>query len=288
MKAGCASLVLCLLLAGPRPLAGAGGSHAERRAQEPLADAARWKTFDLILDNYVRDGFVYYRALKAERAKLDGFINLLGTVQMDKLSRDEQLAFWLNAYNALVLRTVIDHYPIQGVSKLYPAKSIRQISGAFERLPHRVAGRMLTLDQIEQTVLPQFNDPRVYLGLGRGAVGSGRLRSEAFAPQTIEAQLADTASECVSRPQCVRLERDSNKLVASSIFSWRDKEFAAAYAAAAPPAFASRSPIERAIIAFVEPKLLTVEREMLATNAFQVMYQPFDWSLNDLTGRGGR
>lgn len=288
MKAGCASLLACLFLAGPRPLANTEGPQADERLQHSLADAARRKTFDMILDNYVRDGFVYYRALKAERSALDGFINLLGTVQVDKLSRDEQLAFWLNAYNALVLRTVINHYPIQGVSKIYPAKSIRQVPGAFERLPHRVAGRTLTLDQIEQTVLPQFNDPRVYLGLGRGAVGSGRLRSEAFGPQMIGAQLADAASECVSHAECVHLDRDSSTLVASSIFSWRDKEFAEAYAAAAPPAFASRSPIERAIIAFVEPKLLTAEREMLAKNAFQVTYRPFDWSLNDLTGRGGR
>ena len=58
---------------------------------------------------------------------------------MAKLSRDEQIAFWLNAYNALVLKTVIDHYPILGRSSDYPPKSIRQISGAFERLPHRVA-----------------------------------------------------------------------------------------------------------------------------------------------------
>lgn len=288
MNACYASLVACLLFAWPRPSVRADGPQAEGRTQESVADAARRKTFDLILDTYVRDGFVYYRALKAERSTLDGFITLLERAQVDMLPRDERLAFWLNAYNALVLRTVINQYPIQGVSKSYPAKSIRQIPGAFERLRHRVAGRTLTLDQIEQAVLPEFHDPRVYLALGRGAVGSGRLRSEAFAPHTIEAQLADTAAECVSHLQCLHLDRDNNTLVASSIFSWRDQEFADAYAVAAPPAFASRSPIERAIIAFVEPKLLKAERDMLAKNTFRVRYQPFDWSLNDLTGRGGR
>jgi hypothetical protein len=256
-------------------------------AQE-AGEAARTRTFDELLDLYVRNGDVYYRAIRSERAKLDGYIGQLATVSIDKLPRNEQLAFWLNAYNALVLRTIADHYPIQGRSTEYPAKSIRQISGAFERLPHRVAGRTLTLDQIEQTILPTFHDPRVYFALGRGAVGSGRLRSEAFTGARLEEQLADVAAECVTRAQCVAIDRTNAKVGASSIFSWRAKEFAEAYADKAPPAFSNRSPIERAVIAFVMPKLLATEKEFIEKNTFQVTYSAFDWTLNDLTGRGGR
>jgi hypothetical protein len=256
-------------------------------AQES-GEAARTRTFDQLLDLYVRNGDVYYRAIKSERARLDGYIGQLATTSIDKLSRDEQLAFWLNAYNALVLRTVADHYPIHGSSTQYPAKSIRQISGAFERLPHRVGGRSVTLDQIEQTILPTFHDPRVYFALGRGAVGSGRLRSEAFTAARLEEQLADVAAECVTRAQCVAIDRTNGKVAASSIFSWRSKEFADAYGGKAPAAFASRSPIERAVLAFVMPKLLATEKEFLEKNTFQVTYSTFDWTLNDLTGRGGR
>jgi len=257
-------------------------------AQESLADGARLKTFDQLLDLYVRNGDAYYRALKAERGKLDGFVALQATTAVDKMSREEQIAFWLNAYNALVLKTIIDHYPIAGGSGAYPAKSIRQISGAFERLPHRVAGRTITLDQIEQTVLAGFHDPRVFFALGRGAAGSGRLRSEAFTPARLEEQLAETAAECVTRAQCIRIDRETAKVHVSSIFSWREKEFAAAYADKAPAAFSSRSPIERAVIAYVLPKLLPTEKEFLEKNSFQLVYTPFDWTLNDLTGRGGR
>jgi Protein of unknown function, DUF547 len=257
-------------------------------AQDSLSDSARRRTFDQLLDLYVRGGDVYYRALKSDRAKLDGYLNLIAGASVDKLSRDEQIAFWLNAYDALVLRTVIDHYPIQGRSAEYPAKSIRQIPGAFERLPHRVAGRNMTLDQIEQTVLTEFHDPRLYFALGRGAIGSGRLRSEAFVPAKLEEQLAEVAAECVSRAQCIQVDRESGKVSASAIFSWREKEFSAKYADAAPAAFANRSPIERAVIAFIMPKMLTTEKEFLAKNTFQVAYKPFDWTLNDLTGRGGR
>ena len=257
-------------------------------AQEDPAGEARRKTFDEFLDLYVRDGYVYYRALRSERSRFDAYVNSLSGVQIDALSRDEQVAFWLNAYNALVLRTVIDHYPIQGRSPDYPPKSIRQIPGAFERLPHRVAGRTLTLDQIEQTVLPTFHDPRVYLALGRGSVGGGRLRSEAFAPSRLEAQLTEVANECAGRSECIQIDRQNNRVVVSAIFSWREQEFAAAYGGLAPAAIANRSPIERAVLALVEPKLLTTEREFLEKNQFQVSYKPFDWLLNDLTGRGGR
>lgn len=243
---------------------------------------------DFILDTYVRDGEVYYRALKSDRARLDTYVASLAGAPGAQQPRDTQLAFWLNAYNAIVLRTVIDHYPIQGRSADYPAKSIRQIPGAFDRLPHRVGGKNLTLDQIEQTVLPEFHDPRVYFALGRGAIGSGRLRSEPFASAKLEVQLTETANECITRSQCVHIAREANKVEANAIFSWREKEFADAYGAGAISTFANRSPIERAVLAFVTPKLLTTEKEFLAANTFQVVYKPFDWTLNDLTGRGGR
>ena len=256
-------------------------------AQES-SSTPRQSTLDQLLDLYVRDGFVYYRALKADRAKLDGYVSQAAAENIARFSRDEQVAFWLNAYNALVLRTVIDHYPIQGHAPAYPSKSIRQIPGAFEGVQHRVAGRTVTLDDIEKKVLPEFHDPRVYLALGRGAIGSGRLRSEAYVPARLDTQLSEMVAECTSRPVCAQIDRNGNKILASAIFSWREKEFSATYSDKAPAAFAARSPIERAILSLVEPKLLAAERQLFAQNTFQVVFEPFDWSLNDLTGRGGR
>ena len=243
---------------------------------------------DLILDTYVRDGDVYYRALKSDRRRLDAYVASLAAAPAETQPREERIAFWINAYNALVLRSVVDHYPIQGTSKEYPAKSLRQISGVFERLTHRVGGRTVTLDQIEQTILAEFHDPRIYLALGRGARGSGRLLSESYAAVRLDSQLASVAAECTTRATCLQIDREANKVNVSSIFSWREKDFAAEYSEKAPAVFASRSPIERAVLAFVEPKLLTTERQYLEKNQFQLAYIPFNWTLNDLTGRGGR
>ena len=264
------------------------GAIVPSAAQDTHTDAGRHAILDQILDLYVRDGLVYYRALKTERAPLDSYVAALAEAPIGSASRDDQLAFWLNAYNALVLRTVIDHYPIPRRTSDYPLGSIRQIPGAFERLQHRVAGRSVTLDQIEQTVLSAFHDPRVYLALGRGAIGSGRRRSEVFVPGRLETQLTDVASECITHTQCIDIDRDNDKTTISAVFSWREQDFVAAYAGAANARFNSRSPIERAVLAFIEPKLLSAEKAFLAKNEFPVVYKPFDWSLNDLTGRGGR
>jgi uncharacterized protein DUF547 len=253
-------------------------------AQDGSVDARR-RNLDQILDLYVRDGLVYYRALKSDRRLLDGYVNSLASASLASAGREEQMAFWLNAYNAIVLRTVIDNYPAARRSNEYPAKSIRQTPGAFETMKHQVAGRSLTLDQIEQTVLPGFSDPRLFLALGRGAVGSGRLRSEAYDPQSIEKQLSEAASECATHAQCLVIDPATNRMAVSSVFSWRSKEFASAYADKASAAFSGRSPIERAVIAFVEPRLTGIEKAFLAKNDFKIEFAKFDWSLNDLTGR---
>src|SRR5262245_3957974 len=103
----------------------AGTAWAQNDVRPPSPLAATLALF-------VCDGCVYYRALKLERGKFDGVVRSSATASADRLSRDERLAFWLNAYNTLVLRTVIDRYPIDGKSPSYPASSIRQIPGAFE------------------------------------------------------------------------------------------------------------------------------------------------------------
>ena len=104
------------------------------------------RPLDQILDTNVRDGFVYYRALKSERGRLDryaGSLNVSASVY-EAWPREEKMAFWVNAYNAFVLQTVVDRYPIRGINPKYPAESLRQVAGAFETFRHRAAGRNVT------------------------------------------------------------------------------------------------------------------------------------------------
>lgn len=242
--------------------------------------------FDQILDLQVRDGLVYYRALRGERGRLDRYVASLDVpaATYDAWSRDQQAAFWINAYNAFVLQTVINNYPIRGKAPAYPAVSIRQIPGAFERAKHRAAGRSVTLDEIEKTILPNFKDPRVYLALGRGAIGSGRLRSEAYTGERLSAQLTAVQTEFVGERTMLTIDRTTDQVTVTPIVSWHEAEFVAAYDKGAQGPLAQRSAIERALAVFIQPHLLPLEREFLQKNTFRVTYHPFDWHLNDLTG----
>ena len=249
---------------------------AQQFEPAPGADPLH-RPLDQILDVNVRDGLVYYRALKSDRGRLDRYIASLNVTAAayQGWPKGQQMAFWVNAYNAFVLKTVIDDYPLRG--------TIRQIPGAFDKNAFRAAGRSVTLDQIERTILPEFKEPRLYLALGRGAVGSGRLRSEAYTANRLEKQLAEIQAEFVTNRYLYRFDRLTNELSISPILSWREADFVAAYDKA-DPVFAQRSPIERAIIAFVTPHLLPLEKELIKKNQFKVAFLEMDWRLNDLTG----
>jgi len=248
------------------------------------AQTNRHVVFDRVLDTYVRNGLVYYRALRAERSALDRYVASLdvSAAEVASWSPDEQQAFWLNAYNALVLRTIIDAYPIRTRSADYPEGSVRQIPGAFDTVTHRVGGRALTLDGIEKLMLETFGDARLSLAIGRGALGSPRLRSEAFAAARLESQLADALAECATRVSCVQVDIPGDRLVVSPIMGWRDEAFVKSFGPIAAGRWATRSPIERAIAAMVYPHLFNREQQLLDRDTYRMEYGEFDWRLNEL------
>ncbi len=271
--------VLCLLFAGVP-------TRAVQDQEPEVAVDPIHARLDRILDTYVRDGLVYYRALKAERRVLDNYVDALGGVTASAYAEwtpAAQKTYWLNAYNAFVLQTVVNAYPIKGTAAGYPASSVRQIPGAFDRLPHRAGGRTVTLDEIEKSMLPAFGDPRVYLALGRGAVGGGRLLSEAYSSERLDEQLGALARECLTRRHCLQLDQATKTLKVTPVIGWHEAEFSKAYGST-DSRFSRRSPIERAILTFIEPHLLPSEAELVRQNDLSIAYLDFDWRLNDLTG----
>jgi hypothetical protein len=286
MKVLTTSLILVVTLNVYSPGAPEPVAKAAQDPVPPVVDPIH-KTLDAILDVYVRDGLVYYRALKSERASLDRYLAALAATSADTVNSwpaNRRLAFWINAYNAFVLQTVIDNYPIRGRAPDFPASSIRQIPGAFERRPHRAGGRTLTLDALERDVIAGFGDPRALLALGRGALGGGRLKSEAYTSERLDAQLTTITSELVERRELVFVDIQNGVLSVNPIFSWREAAFVT-LADRAPDVFSTRSPLERAVLALINPLLVPNEAEFLRKNTFRMVFHNFDWALNDLTGR---
>ena len=265
------------------------GLVSARSAQQPPpapGSEPLHRPLDQILDVNVRDGLVYYRSLQSSRGALDRYVASLNVpaATYNSWSREAKMAFWVNAYNAFVLQTVVNRYPIRGTSSAYPSSSIRQIPGAFDQTKHRVAGRSVTLDEIEKTMLAEFGEPRLSLALGRGAVGSGRLRSEAYTAARLPEQLEAIQAEFVTRQRLLKVDRTAGEVSTTPILSWNEAQFVSAYGSQAGERFAARSPIERALVAFITPQLLPLEREFVDENRFKVTFQNFDWRLNDLTG----
>jgi hypothetical protein len=269
-------------------LAAAAATIATPSAQYPPPSTvdALHRPYDQLLDMHVRDGLIYYRALKGSRGGFDRYVASLDvpTAEYDGWTRPRQIAFWINAYNAFVIESVLDAYPIAGRSSAYPANSLRQVPGVFEKQVRRAAGRRLTLDEIEKSVLAGFGDPRVFLALGRGSVGGGRLRSSAYSSDTLEADLVKMVAECVTRAECASIDASGQVLAVTAVFSWREAEFVKAFGDDAQSRYPGRSPLERAILHVLAPHFLPGERQALAKNDFALRFTPFDWQLNDLTG----
>jgi hypothetical protein len=246
------------------------------------------RPLDQVVDRYVRDGYVYYAALRQERSGLDGYLRAVASVPSAELNswpKNRQLAFWINAYNAFVLATVIDNYPIRGSSPLYPPDSILQVPGAFERRAFRAGGHSLTLDAIELDVIATFRDARALLALGRGSVGSGRLKSEAYVADRLDEQLAEMEAEIVTRREMVRIDHVNNQVSVSPLFSWREREFRASYMSRADARYVERSPVERAVLGLLAPIVLPLESDFLMKNQFSLVFHEYNWRLNDLATR---
>jgi hypothetical protein len=267
-------------------LAALGGTGEPVRAQ-----AFDHATLDTVLALYVQDSRVDYTALKYGRAPLDLYLDQLAGVAVDQFAgwpEAEQIAYLINAYNAYVLETVIDHYPIEGSSffkKLtspnrfgFPENSIRHIDGAFDRIRHEVAGTEMTLDEIEQAaLLTRFNEPRVHFALVGAAVSGPPLREEAYRGERLHEQLDEQGRRFLNDPRHNRFEIERRRVHLSKIFDWHGEDF---------ERFANESGYERdskinGVLNFVSRYLRDRATAFLQSGEYSVQFESYDWTLND-------
>ena len=176
--------------------------------------------FGELLRDHVENGVVDYQGFKNEGAKLDQYLKILEKVDTNRLSRNEQFAFYVNAYNAWTIKLILSGYP--GI------KSIKDLGSAF-RSPWKkkisyIDGDILTLDNIEHDILrPRFKDPRVHFVVNCASKGCPPLRSEPYEGRVLDQQLDEMTSAFINQPEMNRLEGPN--LYVSSIFKWFSKDF---------------------------------------------------------------
>ena len=264
------------------------GSKAKNDVS-PLPSGFSVAEYASVLKEHVTgEGLVHYQQLKSNRQTLDRFVAALGKLregEFESWDEEEQVAFWINAYNALTLSAIISHYPIQPVlseSSMVPRNSIRQIPGVWDRLQFTVMGSAVTLDQIEHQILrKRFDEPRIHMALVCAAQSCPRLRNEPFVGSRLENQLQDQTQRFLSRPAMFRIDRARQCVLLSSIFQWYGEDFVSTYDTGQE--FPGHNKVERAVLNFIARHLDAQSRDYLTKERYRIEYVDYDWSLNEKT-----
>ncbi len=226
------------------------------------------ETFSTLLGRYVVDDrWVDYAAWKADEsdhARLESYIEGLGAIDPAALDEKDRLAYWINAYNAVTVDLILDHYPVA---------SIKDLGGVFSspwKLPLFQRGdQELSLDAIENEILrPQFAEPRIHFAINCASVGCPPLAAEAYEGERIDEQLDAAVARVVHDPYWVDLSGcqaayGSGKLVVSKLFDWFSGDFGGE---AGVRNFLARS--------------LPEQRFVLQNTQCSLEYRDYDWSLN--------
>jgi hypothetical protein len=214
-----------------------------------------------LLKKYVKPGGVDYAGFKSEEEKLDQYLRVLEHTDLKTLSRDEQFAYYINAYNAWTIKLILSAYP--GI------KSIKDL-GTFWKSPWkkkfvRINGELLSLDDIEHHILrPTFKDPRVHFAINCSAVSCPPLRPEPYLGSALDQQLDQATRSFINNPNNCRLE--GNTFYVSRIFEWFSEDF------------------NDDIVSFYLKYTRDGLKKKLAEkkDVIQVKYLNYDWSLNDV------
>ena len=254
-------------------------SAPKASSQEPLD----YSPYQRVLARYVDwEGFVDYAGLKRSRRDLDRFIGQLKKVSPASHSelfatRESRLAYWINAYNAWILRIVVDHYPVTNITKIGAAPH-----AAFIEPLIRLGGEKMSLQHLENEIIRRgFNDPWIHFALNCASLSCPRLPQEIFHPDRLDAQLEAVAHEFNNQERHVRLERANNRLVLSRIYQWYEGDFLTW----GEHHFKRRIELVDYILPYLRPEL---RRALAQRKNLRIVFSDYDWSLNDqATGSNG-
>ena len=198
----------------------------------------------------------------AARADLAGYLRGLQATTVTGLARPEQLAFWLNLYNARTVAVVLDHYPVASIRDITFGR--RAGAGPWREPLLTVEGRSLSLDDVEHGIVrPIFAEPRIHYAVNCAALGCPDLQPEPFLADRLEAQFDRAARSFVNDPRGVAVTA-GGEVVASSIYNWFQADFGG-----------SESAVLDHLRAHAAPSLRTA-----LDGASAIRRYDYDWSLN--------
>jgi hypothetical protein len=273
-SAGCASGSEALLGRGTSGTSGSNGTSGTTdavTAPQPSLDPA---DFNAVLERVIDGrGMVDYATLQRDPARLDRYLQALADLPRERFSswsEAEQIALLINAYNALTLRSIIDHDPIR--------PSIRAIPGVWKVRRHKLMGLHLTLDEIEHRILRrEYNEPRIHAALVCAAISCPPLRREAYTGAALERQLEDQTNRWLASAVGLRIDPAAGEVAISQIFQWFGEDWPRADPDAAPVPGHEK---ESAVLHFIARHRPAGERQLLLGGDYRLSYLPYNWDLN--------
>ena len=183
--------------------------------------------WDQLVKAHVKpDGMVNYQGFIKDKAKLEQYTKLLSENAPDRKtwSKNQQLAYWINAYNAFTVKLIVDNYPVESIRDLGPKLKIPLIKDVWHYKFFQIGGVDTSLDEIEHSILrKEFDEPRIHFAVNCASVSCPPLLNEAFSAEKIESQLSKVATTFINDP--TRNKISSDKAEISSIFSWFKGDF---------------------------------------------------------------
>lgn len=220
--------------------------------------------FDQVLKKYVDDqGLVDYNGI-AREPLFSEYLEKLKTARLESLSRDDQLAFWINAYNAVMIEKVIRMRPKKSVREtffpgLWTSKKI------FETRENTVANRSVSPDDIENEYLRKgFRDPRIHFAIICASMSCPPLPRVAYTEENVQARLEEETRKYLNSRRGIRIEAEENTLYVSRLFDWFEEDF-----------FQKAGSVED----FLRPYLDESARAFLDRGP-TISFLDYDWALN--------
>ena len=223
--------------------------------------------WDAVLKKFVGDnGEVRYAALKQDPAALEKFVSQIGEVSPHSHpalfpSREAKLAYWINAYNALVMWTFTKDYP----DKRDRLQSAWGKISFFYRLKLRAGGAMRSLDDIEKnTIRKEFGDPRIHFAIVCGTASCPWLARDAYTAANLDELLDRQTRSYMGQERNVKVDKSRKELTVSEIFKWMREDFGK-----------SEADVVRYIAKY------RADGPGFANGGWKLKYFPYDWTLND-------
>ena len=237
--------VLLLCCAGP----------AIASSNNPLTAAAiTAQTTAFFQKSVDKEGKVDYAGIQRNPDQLNSLLANIGGFDVAKANMADQYAFYLNAYNVLVIGEIVAHYPLA---------SVQEMPGFFNRTLLQVGGEQLTLDQIETDKLRKiYDDPRLHFALVCGTNSCPRLSRTAYVGKSLFVQLNNQAKYALLDPAYVKVDEASRLVQLPEIFKWYEADF---------------NTSGKTGVLYVNQ----FRSENRLPTWFSVKYYPYNWSLND-------